>query len=112
MAGCICSLPERVLYCRITGLGTIKSKIKKVTHDIAVFRTELFLLVRSRSGVRAGIGVDIFRWSRSRSWSRLKSLTPQPCSVLYPIALQWSKPTERALIQKHKVVKDRDGKYK
>ena len=30
-------------------------------HHISVFRTQLFLLGRSRGGVRAGVGVDIFR---------------------------------------------------
>ena len=42
-AGCIRSLREQMLHSRMTGLVTVKWKIKKWLHHIAIFRMELFL---------------------------------------------------------------------
>ena len=61
MAGCIRSSRQRMLYYRIARFDTIKREIKKMLHHIALFRMENLLLGRSRRGVGAGVGVDIFR---------------------------------------------------
>ena len=50
-----------MLYYRIARSDTIKREIKKMPHDIALFRMEDLLLGRSRSGVGVGVGVEIFR---------------------------------------------------
>ena len=54
--------------CRITCLGTIKMKIKKWPHRIALFKTEQLLLGRIQNGIGVGVSVNIF-WPESESES-------------------------------------------
>ena len=70
-ADCICSLRERVQYSRITGLGAIKRKTKKMATSDCYFQNGIVLVRRSRSGIGDGVGVDI---SRLESESELESL--------------------------------------
>ena len=70
-AGCIRSLRKRVTYSRIISLGTIKRDIEKMATSYCYFQNGIFLVGLSRSGVGAGLGVDI---SRPESKSELELL--------------------------------------
>ena len=73
--GYIRSLRERVTIDILSYQLWMQSKGKSITwfHHIAPFRMEYLLLGWSRSGVGAGIGVDIFRPESELESESLKS---------------------------------------
>ena len=88
--------------CRVTILPVwvqSKGKSRKFLHHIVILRMELFLLGRSRSGVRPAVGIDIFRPEselelgslkkrRLRSPGRVIDVQLSDCAVCPAIAHQ------------------------